>query len=73
MPKILVSIADESMADMSRLVEDLRRAGLTVDDVFEALGTVTGSIATDAVDTLMAVPGVKAVEWQRDDYRPTNP
>ncbi|ONI70384.1 hypothetical protein ALI144C_47870 [Actinosynnema sp. ALI-1.44] len=70
MPKIMVSIADDSMTDVPRIVADLRRAGLAVDEVFEALGTVTGSIATDAVDALMAVPGVKAIEWQRDDYRP---
>ncbi|MCE7007715.1 hypothetical protein LWC34_33580 [Kibdelosporangium philippinense] len=73
MPKIMVSIEDESMTDMPRLVEDLRRAGLLVDEVFEALGTVTGSIAPEAVDTLMAVPGVAAVEWQRDNYCPADP
>lgn len=72
MPKILVSIADESMTDIPRLVDDLRQAGLTVDNVLESLGTVTGSIAADAVDALLAVPGVDAVEWQRDDYRPAN-
>jgi hypothetical protein len=69
----MVSIDDESMTDMPRLVEDLRRAGLMVDEVFEALGTVTGSIAPEALDTLMAVPGVTAAEWQRDDYRPADP
>nr|WP_225953948.1 hypothetical protein [Kibdelosporangium phytohabitans] len=60
------------MADVPGIVEDLRRAGLAVDDVFEALGTVTGAIATDAVGALMAVPGVKAIKWQRDDHRPVD-
>nr|WP_042183427.1 hypothetical protein [Kibdelosporangium sp. MJ126-NF4]CEL15511.1 hypothetical protein [Kibdelosporangium sp. MJ126-NF4]CTQ92087.1 hypothetical protein [Kibdelosporangium sp. MJ126-NF4] len=71
MPKIMVSIAEENLTNIPRLVEDLRRAGMAVDDVLEALGTVTGSITTDAVENLMAVPGVQAVEWQRDDHRPT--
>ncbi|CAM4209771.1 hypothetical protein KIPE111705_45215 [Kibdelosporangium persicum] len=72
MPKIMVSIDDESMTDMPRLVADLRRAGLMVDEVFEALGTVTGSIAPEAIDALRAVPGVSAVEWQHDNYRPAD-
>jgi hypothetical protein len=65
-PKILVSVEDSSMADLPRLVTDLRQAGLEVDEVLEALGTVTGSISTQAAGSLMAIPGVAHVEWQRD-------
>lgn len=66
MPKIMVSVDDDSLTDLPRLMTDLRQAGLKVDEVLENLGTVTGSIATDAVEDLLAVPGVENVEWQRD-------
>ncbi|MBP2323815.1 hypothetical protein JOF56_004200 [Kibdelosporangium banguiense] len=66
MPRIMVSVDDKSLSDLPRLITDLRQAGLKVDEVLEAIGTVTGSISPDAVGSLMAVPGVAHVEWQRD-------
>ena len=73
MPKILVSVDDDSMADLPRLVSDLRRAGLQVDEVLENLGTVTGSITQEAAGALLRVPGVAHVEWQRDIKLPPYP
>jgi hypothetical protein len=72
-PKIMVSVDDDSMADLPRLVTDLRQAGLKVDEVLEALGTVTGSISQEAAGSLMAVPGVAHIEWQRDVTLPPDP
>jgi hypothetical protein len=62
----MVSVDDDSLSDLPRLVTDLRQAGLKVDEVLEALGTVTGSISREAADSLTAIPGVAHIEWQRD-------
>ncbi|MBB5958395.1 hypothetical protein FHS29_005003 [Saccharothrix tamanrassetensis] len=63
--KVVVSVADESLADLPAVVAALREAGLVVDDVLEALGMVTGSVAREAIRSLRAVPGVSDVEKQR--------
>jgi hypothetical protein len=68
----MVSVDDNSLSDLPRLVTDLRQAGLKVDEVLEALGTVTGSISTEAADSLMTVPGVAHIEWQRDVTLPSD-
>lgn len=73
MPRVMVSIDDDSMTDLPRLVADLRQAGLQVDEVLDALGTVTGSIDRESVESLLAVPGVAHVEWQRDIHLPPDP
>lgn len=65
MDKVAVSVADENMDDMPAVVAALREAGLVVDDVLETLGMVTGSIATEKIWSLRAVPGVAGVERQR--------
>lgn len=63
MDGVVVSVAEE--ADMPSVVAALRDAGLVVDGVQDVLGTVTGSIAPEAFDSLRAVPGVVDVERQR--------
>ena len=52
-------------AQASSVAAALRRAGVTVDDVLEDIGTITGSCAEDVVDSLSALPGVLNVERQR--------
>lgn len=69
MRRVMVSVADQE--DLSQLIEDLRTAGLVVDEVLPAIGTVTGSIAPDAIAALEAVPGVLHVENQRDYHLPS--
>ncbi|WP_433270587.1 hypothetical protein ACQPZF_10195 [Actinosynnema sp. CS-041913] len=70
MDKVVVSVADESLSDLTAVVADLREAGLVVDDVLEALGMVTGSVAPEAIRSLKAVPGVADVERQRVVHLP---
>ncbi|CCH29260.1 hypothetical protein ABZ816_35425 [Actinosynnema sp. NPDC047251] len=65
MDKVVVSVADDSLSQLTAVVAALREAGLEVDDVLEALGMVTGSIAPEALGTLKDVPGVADVERQR--------
>ena len=43
------------------VVEDLTRAGLTVDQVLDAIGVVTGSADEAAAAAMRAVPGVADV------------
>ncbi|MEV0675814.1 hypothetical protein AB0I60_04735 [Actinosynnema sp. NPDC050436] len=65
MDEVVVSVADDSLSRLGSVVAALREAGLDVDDVLEALGVVTGSVAPEAIGKLRDVPGVAAVERQR--------
>lgn len=68
--KVVVSVADDGLADLPSVVSALRAAGMEVDGVMEALGVVTGSVpgptAAGASGALGAVPGVAAVEVERE-------
>jgi hypothetical protein len=63
--KVVISIADDSLDRLPAVVADLATAGLVVDDVLEALGMVTGSVAPSSFRALSAVAGVAEVERQR--------
>lgn len=65
MDSVVVSVADDHLNDMSTVLTAMQQAGLVVNDVQEALGTVTGSIDADAIGRLETVPGVAAVERER--------
>ncbi|MEO6083974.1 MAG: hypothetical protein ABIQ18_12815 [Umezawaea sp.] len=65
MDKVVISIADDSLDRLPAVVADLAAAGLVVDDVLEALGMVTGSVAPSSFRALSAVAGVVGVERQR--------
>jgi len=62
---VVVSVADEHLNDLSTVLTAMQQAGLVVNDVQEALGTVTGSIDANAIGRLETVPGVAAVERER--------
>lgn len=65
MDNVVVSVADEHLNDLSTVLTAMQQAGLVVNDVQEALGTVTGSIDANAIGRLETVPGVAAVERER--------
>lgn len=65
MDSVVVSVADDHLNDMSTVLTAMQQAGLVVNDIQEALGTVTGSIDADAIGRLETVPGVAAVERER--------
>jgi hypothetical protein len=71
--KVVVSVADDSLADLATVVSALRDAGMVVDGVLEALGVVTGSVAPGVGDLLGAVPGVSRVEVDRTVRLPPTP
>jgi hypothetical protein len=62
---VVVSVDDDHLDDIGKVVTDLRRAGLRVDDVLDAVGMVTGTVTGTAVEALESVPGVAEVELQR--------
>ncbi|MFD1148258.1 hypothetical protein [Saccharothrix hoggarensis] len=73
MDKVVVSVADDSLAELPTVVSALRDAGMVVDDVMETLGVVTGSVPPGVGDLLEAVPGVSRVEVDRTVRRPPVP
>lgn len=66
MVRVMVSIVDDRLGDMSTVVEALRGAGLTVTEVLDNVGVVTGTVDSGAVASLSRVPGVADVETQRE-------
>lgn len=62
MDKVVVSVAEEHLGDLSAVLTGLQEAGLVVDTVQEPLGTVTGSVHADAIGRLERVAGVAVVE-----------
>lgn len=65
MDNVVVSVTDDHLNDLSTVLTAMQQAGLVVNDVHEALGTVTGSIDANAIGRLETVPGVAAVEHER--------
>lgn len=59
---LLISVDDESMDRVHDVTEELKAAGLKVDQVMEKLGTITGSAAPSTVAALKRVKGVAGIE-----------
>lgn len=62
---VAISVDDDHLDDLDKVVSELRRVGLQVDNVLDAVGVVTGTVAGSAVEALESVPGVAEVELQR--------
>jgi hypothetical protein len=67
---VVVSVRDDHLDHLDRVVDDLRAAGLHVRDRLERLGTVTGSVPAGSLDSLSAIDGVDAVEQEREFHLP---
>ncbi len=63
-----ISVADDYMDRFPEVVEDLKKAGLDVEQQLETLGVVSGSIDVEQRAKLDAVQGIAAVELSRE-YR----
>jgi hypothetical protein len=60
-----ITVTVSADADAEVVAEQLRAAGMTVQQVLGAAGVITGSVATQARAALADVPGVLAVEPQQ--------
>lgn len=60
--EVVISVADDRIDDMSAVVEELRAAGLRVNEVLHSVGVVTGTVDGRALAHLSTVPGVAEVE-----------
>ncbi len=67
---VVVSVKDDHLDHLDRVVADLRAAGLHVRDRLERLGAVTGSVPAGRLDSLSAIDGVDAVEQEREFQLP---
>ncbi len=65
MPHVIVSVAEDRLAELPTVVDALRAAGLRVGEVLAAAGIVTGTVDGDRIESLSAVPGVVDVEPER--------
>jgi hypothetical protein len=63
--QVVISVADDQVDDMSTVVAALREAGLTVSEVLDSAGVVTGTVDGEALISLSTVPGVVDVERSR--------
>lgn len=63
---VTVSVDDAHLEGIGRVADDLRSRGMRVEHVLATLGTVTGTIASQALEGLRAVPGVSDVELARE-------
>jgi hypothetical protein len=63
--QVVISVADDQVGDMSSVVEGLQAAGLTVTEVLDSVGVVTGTVDEAALSALSTVPGVVEVEQSR--------
>lgn len=61
MSSVSVSVADAHLSSMGAVAQALQERGMHVEQVLDALGIITGSIADDRRSLLEAVPGVDAV------------
>lgn len=61
---VVVSVADDHLDELATVIADLRRAGLRIDDILDAVGMITGTIAESEIEALDTVPGVADVERQ---------
>ena len=60
-----ITIGDAYLEQIDQVTEDLKAAGLEVEQTLSTLGIVTGSIESEKVSSLSEVTGVDAVEADR--------
>ncbi len=59
---VAVAVADEAQARIYEVAAACRAAGLRHNTTLAMVGVLTGSVESDYLEELMAVPGVLAVE-----------
>ena len=63
--QVTVSLDEAHIGQINQVADQLRAAGLEVDQVLSTIGIVTGSIEADIMPSLSQVDGVESVEQGR--------
>jgi len=64
--EVTISVDDDYLADFRGVAERLREAGLSIEDLLEELGVITGRIDESKAQELEGIEGVAHVERSRD-------
>lgn len=62
--QVIVTVAEDRMGDIETFAQELRGAGLRVNQVLAPLGMISGSIPSAQRPALEVLPGVVAIEEQ---------
>ena len=62
MAKVIISVTDDRLSNLSSVVSELASQGLTVEQTLDEIGTITGSVDDARIAALKSVPGVASVE-----------
>lgn len=62
MTGVVVAVDAQHLATLDDVVGGLRAAGMVVEHTMDALGTVSGRVDPERLESLAGVPGVAAVE-----------
>jgi hypothetical protein len=68
--KLSISVDDEHLGQFSKIMKEVEKAGMKIDQKHKDLGVATGSIEEDKVDAVRDVEGVKHVEPEREVHIP---
>ena len=60
-----MTVDDDHVGDVNGVAEQLKGAGMNVDQVLDAMGIITGSVPADRRGALEQMPGVAAVEAEQ--------
>jgi hypothetical protein len=63
---VVISVDQDHLADIEKVVRDLSDAGLQVERTLGSLGVITGKIAQEDMHRLAPIEGVAHVEEQRE-------
>ena len=60
--RVTVTVDEDHLARIDELADQLRVAGMQVEQVLPSVGAITGSVSTSQRQSVESMPGVAAVE-----------
>lgn len=70
MVRVTVTVDDDHLTVIGEVADNLRRHGLAVDAVHEAVGVISGSVDVGQQEALAHVDGVESVDAEMDVQLP---
>ena len=64
--KLSISVDDQHLSQFPKIMKEVEKAGMEIDQELEDLGVATGAIDEDKVAALREVEGVEHVEQERE-------